>query len=529
MKMKIIRCFVLFFLVLNFWNNSSAQKNITYRSNLDYPGQTCANVWGYVDSLGNEYALVGASLGLSIVNVTNPDAPFEVGQVPGPNSLWKEVETFGKYAYVVSEGGSGLQIIDLSKLPANNFQSKYWQPLYNGDTLKKAHTLHIDNGYAYLYGGTYVGALICNLADPWNPVIEGLFSGEYIHDGYVRNNILYAANIYAGHFSVMDVSDKANPTVIGTPQITPGSVTHNTWLSDDSKTLFTTDEVDNSFLTSYDVTDPFNISELDQIQSNPGSQSIIHNCHVKNDWVVCSYYKDGVVIFDGHRPGNLVQVGNYDTDVAESGGGYGGAWGAYPFLPSGNILVTNIFGGGLYVLTPDYKRAAYLEGIVTDSVTGLPINTAGIQIQTTSVSDSTKLDGTYAVGLVDTGTYSVQLSKAGYITKIINSVSLQSGKVITLDVKLKPVTTGIKNPSAENLFTIYPNPSSGFLTLDFHNILSGNSLLSFYTVLGTCVLTKTVTESKSVIDVSQISKGVYFIEVETQGVKSVERKKIIIQ
>ena len=116
------------------FENGIAQLNVNFRSNLSYPGQTCANIWGYVDSLGNEYALVGASKGLSIVNVTDPDNVFEVVQVPGPDNLWKEIKTSGKYAYVVSEGGSGLQIIDLHNLPGSNLQSKYWQPVYNSTT-----------------------------------------------------------------------------------------------------------------------------------------------------------------------------------------------------------------------------------------------------------------------------------------------------------------------------------------------------------------------------------------------------------
>src|ERR1035437_9561506 len=90
---------------LQFLIGFSQNLNVNLAARIKYPGgQTCANIWGYVDTLGNEYALVGASGGLSIVNVTNPNAPFQVKQIPVANpgdynSLWREIETYKKYAY----------------------------------------------------------------------------------------------------------------------------------------------------------------------------------------------------------------------------------------------------------------------------------------------------------------------------------------------------------------------------------------------------------------------------------------------
>lgn len=494
----------LFFIGLTLIN---AQLNITFRANLKYPGQTCANVWGYVDSLGNEYALVGASKGLSIVNVTNPDAPFEVVQIPGPDNLWKEVRTWGKYAYVVSEGGSGLQIIDLSKLPSTTIPNKFWQPTYDTKQLVTAHTLHIDNGFAYLYGGTFSGALICDLADPWNPTVAGLYSTVYIHDGFVRDNKIYGAHIYAGYFSIIDVSNKATPTLLKTHN-TPNNFTHNTWLSDDSKTVFTTDEVSNSFLAAYDISDINNIMELDRVQSNPGTNSKIHNCHVKDDYVVCSYYTDGVVVFDGHRPNNLVEVANYDTSPSGSG-----AWGAYPYLPSGTLLVSDI-DRGLFVLSPVYQRACYLEGLVTDSITGLPINTANIKILSTTVTDSTKLTGNYAVGTVTPGTYSVEYSKQGYITQVISGVTLASGVATLRDVKLKPISSFVNNINSVAVFNVYPNPIKDkfSVTYSFNEEVKFGAHLLLTDIAGRVITERVVTNKEGLLSIdNQLQPGVYLL------------------
>ena len=59
--------------------------NVQFRSRLIY-GSTVelSNIWGYVDSLGNEYALVGAQNGLSIVDVTNPTNPIVKLPLPVP-------------------------------------------------------------------------------------------------------------------------------------------------------------------------------------------------------------------------------------------------------------------------------------------------------------------------------------------------------------------------------------------------------------------------------------------------------------
>ena len=240
---------VVFFEVLVIAQNT----NVALQSQLSYPNQTCANICGYVDLSGNEYALVGASLGMSIVNVTNPANPFEVIQIPGPNNLWKEIKVRGNYAYVTSEGGGGLQIVNLSSLPnASGIIYHNW----TGDgtitgQLNTIHALHIDGDFVYLYGSNLFngGAIAANLTDPWNPTFVGEYqvgagNSAYVHDGFVRNDTLYAGHIYSGYFSVVDFTNKANPIEL-VNQFTPNNFTHNTWLSTNSKILFTTDEVDN--------------------------------------------------------------------------------------------------------------------------------------------------------------------------------------------------------------------------------------------------------------------------------------------
>ena len=435
----LLRSFIIALVFL--YTGASAQLNVAFRSNLPISG-TLANIGGYVDSSGNEYALVGYSGGLQIIDVTDPVTPVVIFNVPGTTSNWREVKTWQNYAYVTTEGCcNGLQIINLGYLP-DSFQVKTWKGTGAiANQLETIHALHIDAGYAYLFGSNLFNgaAVIADLADPWNPVFAGSTPGTYIHDGYVRNDTLWAGHIYDGYFSVMDVSNKANPVMI-TTQTTPGQFTHNTWLNDQGNVLFTTDEVNSSYLTSYDISDLGNIQELNRIQLTPGSGSIVHNTHTINDFEVVSWYKDGIAIVDVSRPDNMIITGHYDTYTQGSGSGFDGCWGVYPYLPSGTIVASDM-SNGLYVLTPDYVRGCYLEGVVTDSITGTPLNAVTVNILNQNTTRQTQITGEYKTGLAAAGTYDVEFSKAGYITKTITGVNLLNGILTTLDVELASLPT----------------------------------------------------------------------------------------
>ncbi|MBK8876322.1 MAG: choice-of-anchor B family protein [Bacteroidetes bacterium] len=435
MKKNLITLMALLICTVGFAQNF----NMTLRAVLPY-GVSLSNIGGYVDSQGNEYALVGYYEGLSIVDVTDPDNPVEAFMIPGAQSDWREVKVWDTYAYVTTEGGNtGLQIVDLSDLP-NSVNSKYWAGSGAiNNQLETIHALHIDAAHVYLFGSNLFNgsALVVDLADPWNPVYKGHTPGTYIHDGYVRNDTLWGGHIYDGYFAVYNVADKTNPILLA-QQNTPNNFTHNTWLNDAGTVLFTTDETNDSYLTSYDITDLGNITELDRYQITPGSGSIVHNTHVLNDFAVTSWYKDGVSITDVSRPENIISVGSYDTYTQGAGGGFDGCWGVYPFLPSGTIVASDM-ANGLVVLTPTYIRACYLEGIVTDSVSGLALGNATVQVLTTALAPVTNITGEYKTGTVTPGTVSIQVSRAGYETKTITGIVLVNGQLTVVDVELNPL------------------------------------------------------------------------------------------
>lgn len=418
-------------------------QNLTFRSQVFYPSAQNGSVWGYVDSVGSEYALVGVYEGLSIVNVTDPDNAVELFLAPTSPTLWHEIKTWNNHAYVSNEAGGGILIVDLNNLP-DTISYSYFT---DGGVINTVHALWIDeNGFLYLFGSNVSngGAEIYDLnGDPENPVFvasynaTGYFFLDYIHDGYVRGDTLWASHIYAGNLEVVDMSDKLNPVPLATFS-TPNNFTHNSWPTSDNHYVFTTDEVDNSYLASYDVSDLSNVTFLQKVQSNPGSNAIVHNVHLYNDsFAVTAYYTEGVVLWDVTYPDNMVKVGQYD-ESSFSGGGYKGNWGAYPWLPSGNLLISDI-EEGLFVLTPTYVHAAWLYGVITDSASGALLNNVTVNISGTQSTVLSSLSGEYKTGISPGGLYDIVFSKAGYHTKVIQQVSLESGIYDTLNVSLVPL------------------------------------------------------------------------------------------
>jgi len=427
---------VLYTLVALYCISAFGQQNVTLRSQFTY-NQTLNDIWGYSNG-EDEYSLVGTVDGLSIVNITNPDSVFQVQYIPDANSNWRDIKTWGHYAYVVNETGTGLLIVDLDSLPSSVDTFRWTGGVFNFDD---AHNVFIDeNGFCYLVGGNTAngGVKILDLnSDPTNPSLAGVYDIRNVHDLFVRGDTMWTAEIQDGLVSVVDVSDKANPSVMATFS-TPHNFTHNCWLSEDGNTLITTDEVSGAFVVSYDVSDLNSISESDRYQSSPGQNVIPHNTFWINNFAVTSYYTDGVTIVDANRPSNLVEVGYFDTSPL-SGQSFNGCWGVYPFLPSGNIIASDQ-QQGLFVLTPNYERACYLEGTVVNSSTTFPLNGVQVEILSTDIQTVTTITGEFKTGTGLAGTYSVEFSKPGYFTKVENGVVLQPGVITNLNIGLVPVS-----------------------------------------------------------------------------------------
>ncbi len=521
----------LFLLLITIQQLAFSQNNLDLQANVTYD-QRLSDIWGYTDSLGNEYALVCLDAGVAIENITDPANPQNVATFPGPSSIWRDAKTFGHFSYYINESSGGLQVINLENLPnaPDSSDSYFWAPVIEGlGLLNTCHNIYIDpeTGYGFLAGCNLNngGVLIIDLfTDPGNPIFVSAAASVYAHDVFARGDFVYTSDINQGAFSIQNIANKDSIFTISN-QITPFSFTHNAWLSDDGNTIFTTDERQNAPVAAYDISDMNNIQFLDEFRplSSINTNLIPHNVHVLDDFLVTSFYTEGVVITDANRPQNLIEIGNYDT-FSGGNGGFNGVWGTFPFFESGTVIASDI-RTGLYILTPNYIRACYLEGSVADSLTGLPLGGVRVSIASDDANNAiSEIKGEYKTGQATAGNFEVTYSREGYVSKTID-VSLENGEVTLAVVFLAPVdstTTSIPILEGVEQFNIYPNPFNSKTVLQFELLdLAPTTSIIVKDLLGRSVFNHPLTQSNGSLEIGQEWEvGVYIVQIVTDNAAS---------
>lgn len=306
-------------------------------------GVSFAGCWGYVAPDGREYAVLGTATGCSIIDITNAAAPVEIGHIPGATSLWKEVKTYDKYAYVVSEGSQGLQIINLGNLP-NSVNLDTVITSLGGFSVNTSHTISIHDGYLYL-NGTNSGMIIASLANPRRPQYLGRWTTRYVHDSYVRNDTIFAAAINSGRLDIIDGRNKATPTLIASIAYTGGG-THNVWTTKDRRYAITTDEVGSTQknLKVWNLQTLPTVSSTPVATFSPNPADIVHNVFIRGDYAYVAWYTAGLRIVNITNPTAPSDAGGYDTST-EPPGNYDGMWACYPYFPSGKIIGSDMQNG----------------------------------------------------------------------------------------------------------------------------------------------------------------------------------------
>ncbi len=131
-----------------------------------------------------------------------------------------------------------------------------------------------------------------------------------------------------------------------------------------------------------------------------------------------------------------------------------------------------------------------IRGTVTDSLTGLPVKAKvtipGFDMDSSEVySDS--LFGRYYRMIIQ-GTYSLSFSAPGYYTKQVNNVFAKNDSATTLNVQLRPITTGVTSnnelPDKFELYQNYPNPFNPSTMISFDIPKSDLVKLSIFDALG---------------------------------------------
>lgn len=305
-----------------------------------HPDITAYNdVWGYAAPDGREYALLGMKDGFMIVNCTDPVAPYEVAFYPGTLCTWRDLKTWSHYVYVVTDCAGGVDVVDMAD-PEN----PVYMNNFGSGQFANAHNVAIDTGTGLLYAvGTNNGMRIYNLvANPVNPPQVGSWNNSYVHDISVKDGMAHAALIYAGIYRILNVSNPGNITTIDS--ISSGeNFAHATWPNEDNTLVVGADETTGDrHLLFYDTSNPTAITKAGVYTEN--SNSIPHNPFLKDDVCHVSWYTEGYIALDVSDPAAPVKIGRFDTQKNTSAGGqsaFMGAWGCYPFSPSGFIYVSD--------------------------------------------------------------------------------------------------------------------------------------------------------------------------------------------
>ena len=480
---KVILLFLILFSVQIF-----GQNNVTFLSNLNqYPSVGYNDIWGYVDGSGNEYALLGVENGTSIVNVTDPANPVQVVFIPGGStSAWRDIKTWGNYAYVVSDfTNDGLQIVDLSQLPATATLANQITTWFN-----RAHNIFIDNGYAYVIGtGGGGGMHILDLSDPVNPTRTSYYTGSgYIHDVFVWNDTVVACA--EDTYDLVDVSDKSNPQWISSSIALPGIYAHSGWMTEDKRYFIATEEFNVRDITVWDLVDRSSWDLVVPTWELPGSNSIVHNLFILGNYAHISYYTSGYVVLDISDPTNLQLAGQYDTYPSNNGGTYNGAWGCYPYLPSGNTIISDI-NTGLYVLhfdgTVPVELSSFSASLSSNSVqlkwsTATETNNLGFEIQR-------KSEGDYrAIGFVDGHGTTTEVQNYSY-TDLNPERALYKYRLKQIDFDgtseySEEIEVEFINPTKFELKQNYPNPFNPSTSISFLIPEPGLVTLKVFNIVG---------------------------------------------
>jgi hypothetical protein len=197
-------------------------------------------------------------------------------------------------------------------------------------------------------------------------------------------------------------------------------------------------------------------------------------------------------------------------------------------LPSGTIVVSNI-NEGLFVLTPTYVRACYLEGNIKDSTTLANLSGAYAEILSTTQTDLANSSGDYAAGVPASGTYNIRFSKAGYVTRIINNVSLSNGVVTTLNVKLLQDQSGISSlQNKKSFITVSGNPFKDVCNISYY-LETGieKASIEIFDAAGKLVEKKQLNGASGNFSFGEnYEDGLYFVSVRTANGTSIPERVV---
>ncbi|MDO8341865.1 MAG: choice-of-anchor B family protein [Cellvibrio sp.] len=452
------------------------------------------DIWGHFDLNDNrEYALVGLTNGVSIVEVTDPVNPRVVSFIASQNTIWRDLKTYQyfdetrrrwmSYAYVTADAASvGTMILDLNQLPDRAVL------VSSERTDTSAHNIYISNvdystgvaltgkqPYMHVAGSDKQGGAFnsYSLANPINPTsvyknpansrnwyshdVSSLWITDARREQCVDNNndcdVMLDYN--EDEILLWDKTDNAKPFNLARTTYQYVSYVHSGWWTEDKQFITVHDELDEQ---NYGLNTRVRFFAINNLRAPElageyigPTPAIDHNGYTRGNRYYISNYERGLVVLDISDPRNPKEAGFFDTYPIANSASFNGAWGTYPYLPSGNILVGDI-NSGLYVIrdkTADVQGQVQFSAARIDAKEG---DTVQVVLQRTGGSE----------GAVEVF-YETQSGNAGAadFSAVTGSVSWADGDASEKIMSIPILADGAGNEFSERFFVRLYNPRNG--------------------------------------------------------------------
>ncbi|MFZ4400115.1 MAG: M14 family zinc carboxypeptidase [Bacteroidales bacterium] len=171
-----------------------------------------------------------------------------------------------------------------------------------------------------------------------------------------------------------------------------------------------------------------------------------------------------------------------------------------------------------------------INGIVTDSITGLPLK-AKVFIQGHDI-DSSHVYSMLPLGNyfrpIYAGNYNLTFSAPGYYSKTVNVTAINKTTVVR-NIQLISTSVEINNLENETKFSLYPNPAQNKIYISFKDQKNKEAMLVITDIQGNRLFKKSIHVNSEIVTVNieGYAKGLYFVQLLNDNeVKYV--KKLII-
>lgn len=355
----------------------------------EFSASSTNSLWGWTDTDGTEYALIGADNGVAFYRLTDPTHPTYLGKLPTHtgDSIWRDVRVYQDHAFIVSDNNNahGLQVFDLGALRGVTTPQAFSETTWYGGSqpggFGRGHTISINEatGYAAVAGtdatcpgDSHAGGLeLFDIRVPDAPVYAGCINDAgYTHESqcwvyagpdsaHVGKEICVDSNGPTHKVAIVDVTDKGAPVTLSSFTYDGAAYPHQGWLTDDHRYLLVDDELDEQQNNSPHGarTYVWDVSDLDApvlVGHHDSPLGVIdHNLYVHGQYVYQSNYEAGVRILrmDNLSAAQLTEVAYFDTYPASDHAQFNGSWNNYRFPGSGHVIATGI-DEGFFVLEP---------------------------------------------------------------------------------------------------------------------------------------------------------------------------------